>query len=116
MGCMKSDVSRRAEVLATAHPFGEVAENAFLGCFSLLGRVTGYFALAISWLAFHAWTLVFVIWLAFTDGFRKAAGTKAQQPAAPPGTASQLLADPRYADQNTPFGVPFGPNVHASHD
>ncbi len=118
---MKSDTANRAAELAKAHPFGEVVENTFLGFFHVIGRLFGYLALTLSWIAFHAWTLVFVVWLAFSDGFKHAAKVQPKQPAPAPVApvqpgATHLMDDPRYADHNTPFGVPYGPNVHASHD
>ncbi len=112
-----SDITSRAEALAAAHPLGEVLENAFLGIFHHLGRFLGYTAKAVAYVLFHSYTLLFVIWLAFQDGFKHATKVKEQAPAeAVPLPQGQLLGDPRYTDQNTPFGVPFGPNVHASHD
>ena len=112
-----SDITNRAEALASAHPLGEVLENAFLGVFHHLGRTIGYTAKAVSWALFHSYTLLFVIWLAFHDGFKHATKAKEQAPAAiSEAPQPPLLADPRYVDQNTPFGVPFGPNVHASHE
>ncbi len=121
-----SDITERAQVLAKAHPFGETLENAFLGFFHVIGRAAGYSVKALLFLLFHGWTLVFVIWLAFSDGFRQAAKVQPKQvhadipepgtPPAGPGAGSPLVNDPRYADYTTPFGVPFGPNVHASHE
>jgi hypothetical protein len=112
-----SDISKRGEALAAAHPLGEVLENAFLGVFHHLGRTIGYTAKAVSWALFHSYTLLFVIWLAFHDGFKHATKAKEEAPAEPDfALQQQLLADPRYNDQNTPFGVPYGPNVHASHE
>jgi hypothetical protein len=120
---MSSDISKRAEALATAHPVGEVAENMFLGFFAVLGGLAGYAVLAGSWLLFHSWKFVFVIWLAFSDGFKRAARVPPRQPkpgAAPPvplpGSvpAPPLMNDGRTHDvYTTPFGVPFGPNVQA---
>jgi hypothetical protein len=119
-----SDISERAEALAKAHPFAEVVENTFLGFFKVLGLITGGFVLGVSWLAFHAWTVVFIVWLAFSDGFKAAA--RVHQPDVnqvaeriaplPNPAATHLLDDPRYQDHTTPFGVPYGPNVHASHE
>ncbi len=113
-----SDISERAEALAKAHPFAEVVENTFLGFFHVIGRLFGYIALSAAWIAFHGWTLVFVVWLAFSDGFKHAAKVQPKPAAvAPvPQPTGKLLEDDRYADYTTPFGVPFGPNVHASHD
>ncbi len=113
-----STITERAEALAKAHPASEVLENAFLGVFTLLGGFTGYVTLAATWLAYHAWTFVFVVWLAFSDGFKRTARVQpkpvAQAAAAP--LQGQILDDPRYTDHTTPFGVPFGPNVHGSHE
>jgi hypothetical protein len=62
---------------------------------------------------------VYFIGLAFMDGY--AHGTKAAPRPAPAQQLPQrvsppLVDDDRIADHTTPFGVPFGPNVHASHD
>ena len=122
-----SDITERASALAKAHPAHVILENAFLGFFAVIGGIFGYAFRAVSWLLFHGYTLLFVIWLAAQDGFRKTSKIepKPKKNDAPasvppltgmPPTAQQILEDPRYQDQSTtPFGVPYGPNVHASH-
>jgi len=95
--------------------FGVFLENLFLGTLRLLGLIVGR-----TW--FHASRTLFVTGLAFADGYKD--GVKALPPAPPvpvnapfPGQSAQLLDDPRTIDTyQTPFGVPYGPNVQASHD
>ena len=113
-----SDITERAEALAKAHPVGEVLENAFFGSFKLAGMAAGGAFRAVNWALFHAYTLIFIIWLAFKDGFKQTAKIQPKPAAAveQPPIVQKLLDDPRYHDQNTPFGVPYGPNVHASHE
>ena len=113
-----SDITERASALAEAHPIGEVLENAFFGSFKLVGMGFGAAFRAVNWALFHAYTLVFVIWLAFCDGFKQTAKIQPKPAAAEqPAIVQQVLNDPRYQDaQSTPFGVPYGPNVHASHE
>jgi hypothetical protein len=112
-----SDIMARATELATANPphvsfskLGVLLENLFFGVFRVLGW-------AIGRLWFHGSRTMFVVGLAFADGYRQ--GAKAQPeiaPPPPPPAPVDLLEDDRIADHMTPFGVPFGPNVFASHD
>lgn len=114
-------IMQRATELATKNTPGEVArsagillENLFLGFFAAVAWVLGR-----TW--FYGSQLIYAAGLAFADGYKR--GTKAQ-PKQPPAAVSapltagpaQLLEDDRIADHMTPFGIPFGPNVQASHD
>jgi hypothetical protein len=106
-----SDISKRAEQLANEHPPGVVIENLFLGLFTVIGWVLGR-----SW--FYLSKFVFLIYLAFQDGYIKGGKVK-QKPPPPaeimqPQQIQQLMNDGRTIDTvTTPFGVPFGPNVQA---
>jgi hypothetical protein len=107
-----SELSERADNLAAENSPGVVLENLFLGFFAAIGWVLGR-----SW--FHGAKLLFLVYLAFTDGYNR--GVKRQpkpaEPVTPPNPQpplSELLADSNILDAyQTPFGVPFGPNVQA---
>lgn len=104
-----SDLSERADNLAAENSPGIVLENLFLGFFTVIGWVLGR-----SW--FHAAKLLFLVYLAFTDGYHR--GVKLQpkppEPAAIQQPPQELLANSNILDAyQTPFGVPFGPNVQA---
>lgn len=108
-----SDISQRAAELARQNPPGVVLENLFLGVFAVMGMVLGR-------LWFWGSKFVFIIGLAFADGYMKGAKVQARPPEAeippPPQSvpAPPLMNDGRTMNMNeTPFGVPFGPNVHA---
>lgn len=95
--------------------FGVFLENVFLGTFRLTGFILGRM-----W--FHAAQVLFVIGLAFADGYKDGvkaapASPASQPPAEHPQPTGAFLDDPRTIDSyQTPFGVPYGPNVQASHD
>lgn len=116
-----SEIMERAGELASKNTpgvafssFGILLENLFLGFFASVAWVLGR-----TW--FYGSQLIYAAGLAFADGYKR--GTKAQ-PKQPPAAVSapltagpaQLLEDDRIADHMTPFGIPFGPNVQASHD
>lgn len=91
---------------------GVLLENLFLGVFACVGWVLGR-----SW--FHGSQLLYASGLAFADGYKK--GTRYQPPVpsqlSQPPQAGQpdLLDDSRIMNSyDTPFGVPYGPNVQAS--
>lgn len=89
-------------------------ENTFLGVFALIGWLIGR-----TW--FHGSQLIYLVGLAFADGYKNGAKVAPPQPKQlpPPRQAgpADLLDDDRIVDQyQTPFGVPFGPNVQASHE
>lgn len=93
---------------AVARSVGEFLENAFFGIFRAAG-----------WLLGRAWFLLFVVGLAFKDGFDNARPVKV--PSSPAPLSAQQKVELMDADRTidpyqTPFGIPFGPNVHASHD
>jgi hypothetical protein len=106
------EIAQRAEALAKENTLGVVLDNLFFLTFRVIGL-----ALGRTW--FYGSKLVYVIWLAFLDGYVQ--GVKAVREAqAAPGQAPQgpvqgpLLDDERIMMQhNTPFGVPFGPNIQA---
>lgn len=116
-----SVIMQRASELATKNTPGQVArsagiilENLFLGFFACVAWVLGR-----SW--FYGSQLIYAAGLAFADGYKRGAKARPEQPQAvepPAGPRTQeLVEDGRIIDQyQTPFGVPFGPNVHASHD
>lgn len=120
-----SAIVTRASDLAAQHSPGVVLrkfaiflENLFFGVFRVLGWMIGR-----SW--YHGAQVLFVIGLAFSDGYKLGAKIPPKEPQAlPPGTynsngapAVDLVDDDRVIDTyQTPFGVPYGPNVHASHD
>lgn len=110
-----SDIMARADELAVVHSpsavarsVGEFLENAFFGFFRTAG-----------WLAGRAWFLVFVILLALKDGFNNGRPVKVPSSPAPlsaQGKVELMDAERTIDAYQTPFGVPYGPNVHASHD
>lgn len=105
------DLSRRASELAASHPPAVVLENLFLGFFAVLGWIVGR-------LWFYGSKTVYIVALALADGYVKgarAANAPVQQlPQA--ADTRPLVEDDRITDHTTPFGIPFGPNVQASHD
>jgi hypothetical protein len=113
-----SDLTKRAEALAAEHPIGEVLENSFLWLITAIGAAFGYLVLAVKWLIFHSYSFLFVVGLAFAAGFKKTSKPAVKpEPAPEERTYAALIEDERIIDQHqTPFGVPFGPNVFASHD
>lgn len=115
MLAVMSDISKRAEELAAQHPAGEVLENSLLWLITAIGGFFGFLALAVKWTLHHAWSLVFVVALAFSAGYRKTSKPAVKIPVQPGPV--QLMEDERTIDSyQTPFGIPFGPNVQASHD
>lgn len=106
----------RAEALAAEHPLGEVLENAFLWAITAIGSFAGFLALSLKWTFHHGYAFLFILALAFSAGYRKTSKPVVKVPVQPVGGSQQLLDDDRIADYQTPFGIPFGPNVQASHD
>lgn len=116
-----TEIMERAKALATENTldvsfkkFFVLLENAFFGIFGILGWLVGR-----TW--FYGAQTLFVVGLAFKEGYVK--GAKAPVPvpeedARPDAVpAPPLMNDGRTMNQyDTPFGVPFGPNVFASHD
>jgi hypothetical protein len=107
----RDSISQRASQLAASNPPGVVLENLLLWMFRAIGLVLGR-----GW--FYGSKVVYFIGLAFMDGYvhgahavRQPAPQQLPAPVSPP-----IVDDDRIADHTTPFGVPFGPNVHASHD
>ena len=113
------ELNKRAAELAESPPPLVVVENLFLGFFACLGWVIGRLVL-----------LVYLVCLATADGFKHGATAlvlKEKKPkaiVAPPAESNghmphpaDLHNDDRLQDPyGTPFGVPYGPNVHASHE
>lgn len=105
-------LSKRAGELANENTPGVVLENLFFGFFTVIGMVLGR-----AW--FYASKMVYIIGLAFIDGYKRGAKfqPKVPQPIAAPPPAPDmpaLMDDGRTHDAyTTPFGVPFGPNVQA---
>jgi hypothetical protein len=109
---MKRELVTQAEQMAQDNPPGVVLENLLLGIFRVLGFILGR-------LWFYGSKIVYIIGLALADGYKQGARAMVQpqatQPIAVP--AGAFVEDPRIHDTaQTPFGVPYGPNIQASHD
>jgi hypothetical protein len=116
-----TEIMARATEMATANPphvsfakLGELLENMFFGVFKIIGWLIGR-----AW--FHGTRVLYVVGLAFADGYRN--GVKAPPEVPPQLTQPAQPGMPPLLDDNrtisayeTPFGIPFGPNVQASHD
>lgn len=86
---------------------GVLLENIFLGLFRLVGWSVGR-----TW--FHGSRLLYFVGLAFADGYKTGTKAPVQVPQQPSVPAPPLMADnPIQSAYETPFGVPFGPNVQA---
>jgi hypothetical protein len=111
-----SGIKGRARELAAQNPpgvalgkFAILLENMFFGAFRVLG-----WAIGRSW--FYAAQVLFVIGLAFCEGYRNGAKAAPKTPSLPQPAAPvpDLVDDDRIMDPyTTPFGVPYGPNVQA---
>jgi hypothetical protein len=116
-----SDIMARATDLAQRNP-PDVSlakllvffENIFFGVFKLAGWLIGRV-----W--FHGSRTIYIVGLAFSDGYRQGAKVPPKKPApAEPAIGPQrtpmppLMNDGRTQDvYDTPFGMPYGPNVQA---
>jgi hypothetical protein len=116
-----SDIMARATEMASRNPpdvsFAKllvVCENVFFGVFKLIGWLIGRV-----W--FHGSRTLYIVGLAFSDGYKHGAKVppKPQQALPPPQAGGPqpmppLMNDGRTQDvYDTPFGVPYGPNVQA---